>query len=159
MKLVERNAVRAILLTAQGEVLLMRIRNPVSLKEFWNCPGGGLEPGEGVTDGLKRELREELGLLHFEVSHEVHKRHHVFDWKEKRISQHETFFVVKTEKFEPVINDEEEKEVLREFRWWKIEDLQSAPDPVTPTRLQEIVTSYLREGPPKGPLKVETLTD
>lgn len=30
--------------------------------EFTKFPGGGLEYGEGLIDGLKREIREELGL-------------------------------------------------------------------------------------------------
>lgn len=34
-------------------------------------PGGGLEPGEGVQDGLRRELREELNL-EVEIGAHVH---------------------------------------------------------------------------------------
>lgn len=32
-------------------------------------PGGGLEPGEGAKDGLKREIREELGMEAKELRH------------------------------------------------------------------------------------------
>ncbi|BAZ07277.1 NUDIX hydrolase [Calothrix sp. NIES-3974] len=30
---------------------------------FYNLPGGGIEPGESVSDGLLREVREETGLI------------------------------------------------------------------------------------------------
>ena len=44
-----------------GRVLLVeRGREP--LKGYWSLPGGVLEVGEMLADGLRREMREETGL-------------------------------------------------------------------------------------------------
>ena len=159
MSLVERTAVRAILLTPDKEVLLMRIRNPVTHMEFWICPGGGLQGAETFEEGLKRELKEELGLTRVEARHQVHRRHHTFNWKDQRISQGETFFIVGVEKFEPKITDEVEAEVLQEFRWWPLHELDATKYPITPRKLKQIVQGYLELGPPKGPLEVDVSVD
>ena len=138
----------------------MRIRHPVSHKEFWICPGGGKNQGESDRAGLARELREELGLENFEAHHVVWKRHHTFDWKEERISQHEVFFVVElAARFAPVISDPEEAKVLQEFRWWTLEELRGTGEPVTPRALAQILHDYWTKGPPREDLVVETLVD
>lgn len=31
-------------------------------KDFWAIPGGGLDPGESLVEGVKREIKEELNL-------------------------------------------------------------------------------------------------
>jgi len=67
MVIIERNAVRAIVLTPELKVLLMRVRAPEGGDWFWITPGGGLEPGETEEVGLRRELKEELGLQRFEI--------------------------------------------------------------------------------------------
>ena len=52
--------VYGIIMNAKGDVLVAdECRNGVSFTKF---PGGGLEWGEGLSDCLKRELREELGI-------------------------------------------------------------------------------------------------
>jgi ADP-ribose pyrophosphatase YjhB (NUDIX family) len=63
--IIERHAIRAILLTQELEILLLRIKPPEGGDWFWITPGGGLEAGETVEVGLRRELREELGLEDF----------------------------------------------------------------------------------------------
>jgi 8-oxo-dGTP pyrophosphatase MutT (NUDIX family) len=159
-EIVQRHAIRAILLTPEREVLLMRIRPPGRSETFWITPGGGLESGESVEDGLRRELREELGLARFTLGPLVWRRQHTFDWDGRRICQREQYHVVAVERFEPRMSDEVESKVLDRFRWWPAHELFSAREPLTPLSLAEIVERYVRVGaPPAASLEVEVLVD
>lgn len=56
------HVVAAALVDPAGRVLLAQ-RHPDSHQGgLWEFPGGKLEPGEAVADGLVRELQEELGV-------------------------------------------------------------------------------------------------
>ncbi|TXH35929.1 MAG: NUDIX domain-containing protein [Rhodospirillaceae bacterium] len=48
----------AIVRNAQGEILLVKH----TYRFDWYLPGGGLRRGEAPADGIRRELREEVGL-------------------------------------------------------------------------------------------------
>jgi len=50
--------VSGIIFDKQNRVLLCHRRD----RDFWNLPGGGLEKGEFLLNGLKREIMEETGL-------------------------------------------------------------------------------------------------
>lgn len=51
-----RVAVNAVI--ERDERVLLARRRDIG---WWNLPGGGVEPGESMTEGLQRELREEIG--------------------------------------------------------------------------------------------------
>ena len=53
--------VGAVVLDAERRVLLVQRGQPPLLGE-WSLPGGALELGERLEDGIRREVREETGL-------------------------------------------------------------------------------------------------
>jgi 8-oxo-dGTP pyrophosphatase MutT (NUDIX family) len=157
--IIEREAIRAILLTPQREVLLLRIRPPEGGDWFWITPGGGLESGETIEAGLRRELLEELGLEQFVIGPLVWLRQHTFNWAEKRICQHERYYILHVARFEPRMSDATEAKSLGRFHWWPVTELARARERLPPLSLAQIVARYLIEGPPPKPLEVEVLVD
>lgn len=155
----ERRAVRAIVITPEHDVLLLRIRPPGRSDSFWITPGGGLEPGETDHSGLRRELLEELGLRAFEIGPLVWLRQDTFRWAGKRIRQSERYYIVQVERFVPAMSDQVEAQVVQEIRWWSMRELGSATEPVTPLALATIVSDYLANGPPREPLALELLVE
>lgn len=154
-----RNAVRAILLTPENEILLMRIHAPQGGDPFWIAPGGGMEDSENVESALRRELREELGLLDFTIGALVWRRQHTFNWGDVRLCQREQFYIVHTNRFVPHMTDQVEAQVLEQFRWWRIADLARTSEQLTPRSLADIVERYLRDGAPLSLPDVEVLVD
>jgi 8-oxo-dGTP diphosphatase len=67
----------------RGQVLIARRLAGTHLAGFWEFPGGKIEPGESVRDGLVRELREELGIDVAEATPLIRVRH---DYPERRVS-------------------------------------------------------------------------
>lgn len=156
--IIHRNAVRAILLTPAAEILLMRIRLE-DRPPFWITPGGGREGDEDSRTTLVRELSEEVGLQTMEVGPRLWLRRHTFSVGPKRYCQTEEFYAVHVDRFDPVISDAVEARVLDSFRWWALTDLRTLSESVAPASLVEIVETYLRDGPPTGPLTIEVTED
>lgn len=52
-----RVSVKALIRNDNGEVLVIKEH-----QDKWELPGGGLDHGESVHEGLRRELIEELGI-------------------------------------------------------------------------------------------------
>lgn len=45
-----------------GLVFAQRLITDQGVNKFWSIPGGKLDPGESLTDGLSREMIEETGV-------------------------------------------------------------------------------------------------
>jgi 8-oxo-dGTP diphosphatase len=69
----------AALIDERGRVLLQRRHTQTHQGGLWEFPGGKLETGESVIDGLARELREELGVYPLEHRPLIRVRHQYSD--------------------------------------------------------------------------------
>ncbi|MGY4475171.1 NUDIX hydrolase [Bradyrhizobium sp. USDA 3364] len=157
--MIHRRAIRALIITGEREVLLLRIRPPHGGDRFWIAPGGGIEGDETPEATLQRELAEELGLIDFAPGPTVWRRHHTFNWGGRRISQKEEYRIVHADRFAPVMADEIEAKVLDCFRWWPIADLSGAEERLTPLSLADILERYLCDGAPSELPDEEVLID
>ena len=46
----------------ENKILVQRLRRGDGEYDFWSTPGGGLDDGENLIDGLHREMIEETGI-------------------------------------------------------------------------------------------------
>ena len=157
MRITERQAAPAILLTADDEVLLMRVE--VQNGSFWICPGGGLQAGETAAQALRRELAEELGLADAQIGPLLWRRRQEMTLYGRRWHQSEEYFAVATTRFAPRMQDRAEARILREFRWWHLQDMRHSHENLVPSALLRIVLDYRENGPPPVPPAIEVVTD
>jgi ADP-ribose pyrophosphatase YjhB (NUDIX family) len=147
-----------------GDVLLVRFEFPTAV--VWSTPGGGLEPGEATIDGLRRELREELGLVRCEIGPHIWSRELRFPMTTGHDGQRDQIFLVRCPRFEPAPEigwEQLQAEFVHEIRWWTVAEIQAASRDVTlagedrptlfaPRRLGDLVAQLGTSGPPATPI-------
>ena len=145
---------RAVLLTPAGEILLMKIRGWE--RELWTTPGGRIRTGEDPIAALRRELLEETGREEFAIEGPIWVRQGSFVTKERRVEERETFYLVRTERFEPSTDgfEPEEASIHLGFRWWTLEELEASTDFMVPARLPFHLRGLFHSGLPAAPIDV-----
>ena len=151
-----RQAARAVVLDPADRVLLVRFEMPTWVG--WATPGGGLADGETHADAIRRELREEVGLDDFTLGPDIWHRTHVIPFLNGQWDgQVERFFLVRTPEFTPVprFTDEELRaEYVTAWRWWTLDELESAAVEFAPSGLALLVRQLIHAGPPGEPFEV-----
>lgn len=155
--MIQRSAVRALLLTDSNRLLLTKIHLPDRNAFLWIAPGGGVEDGESDAEALVREVREETGHTPRGLTGPVWIRRHVFEFQGATYDQHETFYLVRTQQFEPDHRGNPaaiEQALFREFRWWSMPEIHSSPDTFVPAALGRHLDDLLQHGCPPAPVEV-----
>jgi 8-oxo-dGTP pyrophosphatase MutT (NUDIX family) len=92
VSVLRRDVVRGLVFDDDGRILLLRWRDPVTGKEFFEPPGGQREPGESHEGALIREIAEESGLVDVEVHGEIGVIDHAFTFAGKDYDCVERYF-------------------------------------------------------------------
>lgn len=125
---VQRPSVRVLPVNLAGEVLLLLGRDPGRPDEtYWLTIGGGVDPGESLTQCAVRELHEETGI-HVDESQLVGpflRASHAFSYAGRDYVSDSTFFAVSVGGVTTTLAglDSEEVGNILEARWWDPADL------------------------------------
>jgi 8-oxo-dGTP pyrophosphatase MutT (NUDIX family) len=107
-------------------VLLMRWRDPMGERVFWEPPGGGLDPGESALQAARRELHEETGLpgdAVLDISVPVQRD---FIWHGVHYRKVEPFYLARftgTPSAAPVAFSAEENEAYLGNGWFTLQEI------------------------------------
>ncbi|WP_427895516.1 GNAT family N-acetyltransferase [Kribbella sp. GL6] len=149
-----RPAARGVIVDPADRVLLVRFEfadGPV-----WATPGGGLEAGETVLEGLRRELIEEVGLEDFaDPPHLWHEEHVAEGHAAGYDGVLNDYFLIRTDHFEPsgsLTAAELRDENVHAMRWWTAGELAAHEGRFAPADLPALLHRALESGPPTTPV-------
>ena len=147
----EARPVARVLLIGPGQrLLLLHAPHGTDGHGFWLTPGGGLESQERFEDAVRRELREEIGLIDFQLGAWVWTRRHAYTWIGRWCDQYERFFVVTTEEEE--IQPTRRDDYVDGHRWWSSQELGASTEDFAPRRLPVLVGEIINGQYPATPI-------
>ncbi|MDR6562798.1 MULTISPECIES: NUDIX hydrolase [unclassified Arcicella] len=106
------------------KILMINHKGVVENAAFWCPPGGGLQYGENVIEGIQREFLEETFT-------EVSIEHFMFvsEFIETPLHAIELFFKVNLEKgkVEKGFDPELKEQIIQEVKWLSFEEIKAKP--------------------------------
>jgi 8-oxo-dGTP pyrophosphatase MutT (NUDIX family) len=152
LPILERSAVRLVVLDIDERVLLFRIQEPLDPAQriCWELPGGGIDAGETYVEATLRELAEETGI-HAEagdLGQPTWRRKVTFRHAGFRRLQDEVVVAVRLHESTPEVSEvgqlPAEQENYLGFRWWPVAEIEASTEQFYPGRLPALIRPFLQ---------------
>jgi 8-oxo-dGTP pyrophosphatase MutT (NUDIX family) len=153
LPILERSAVRLVVLDIDERVLLFQIREPLDpdQRTCWELPGGGIDAGETYVDAALRELVEETGI-HVgprDLGSPTWRRRVTFRHASFRRLQDEVVVAVRLTESAPDVSDADqlaaEQNNYLGFRWWEVAEIEASTERFYPGRLPALIRQFLED--------------
>lgn len=143
-----RKSARILLINQNLEVLLFKFSHRVGAlagQSHWATIGGGVEARETFQQAACRELLEETGLIINNVGPCISTRS--FEMRlpsSETVIADEQFFVVfiKDHQIKEEHRTVQEKQVIKQQRWWCLSQLKNTQETVFPNNIPQILSRH-----------------
>ena len=152
----ERPTVRVVLLSPSHRLLLMHFVANITAgpRSFWATVGGEIEAGETLAEAASREITEETGMIGVPIGPVVWRHDHILavsgepmQFRERYVVAHAPHEDVSTAGFTEI-----EREVIRDLRWWSIEDIAATRETIFPNALARLLPDIIAGRLPPQPI-------
>lgn len=137
-----RRSARVILLSPDRAVLLIQfvVQRSDGAFSFWATPGGEVESGESDHAAAQRELAEEVALT-LPLEGPVHFASSTFEYNGEMVAAEDVFFTSRCSREAPQLHraTAEERDVLRQLRWWSADEITGSTENIFPPDLADVV--------------------
>jgi ADP-ribose pyrophosphatase YjhB (NUDIX family) len=143
-----RRAARVAIFAPDDTLFLFRYDNE-EVGVHWAMPGGGLDAGESLHEGVQREVREETGWTDIEPGPLLCTWEHDYTRSGLPVRQHEHIFVGHGPRRDPLGDlaaAHAEDGILR-WHWFTSAELADTREALWPPQLPDLVAAFLRDVP------------
>jgi len=142
-----RLGARCLVLDSADRVLLIHARDPDEpASQWWELPGGGIDPGETPRAAACRELAEETGIVAGELGPCLWIRETRFRYRGRAHHRRETVYLARISDTAPALtprHSPNERAGLLGHHWWSQPELDGFHGRLLPPSLPRLLACLL----------------